>query len=88
MTAEALTLVLYGRVYCHLCSDMERALEPMQSEFGFRLECIDIDEDPELEARYGELVPVLALGAEVLCHYRLDESAVRSRLRALTAGIP
>ena len=88
MTGETLTLVLYGRVYCHLCNDMERSLEPLQSEFGFRLQCVDVDADPALEDRYGELVPVLTVGGEELCHYHLDETAVRSRLRALIAGIP
>jgi len=87
MANEALTLVLYGRVYCHLCSDMELALQPLQAEFGFDLECVDVDSDPALEDRLGELVPVLMLGSEELCHYHLDESAVRARLRALSGEI-
>jgi Glutaredoxin-like domain (DUF836) len=42
---------------------------------------IDVDADAALEARYGERVPVLtdAAGAEI-CHYRLDEAALRTRL--------
>jgi len=42
---------------------------------------IDVDADAALEARYGERVPVLtdAVGAEI-CHTRLDEAALRSRL--------
>lgn len=87
MASEGLTLVLYGRVYCHLCSEMELALQPLQAEFGFDLECIDVDEDPAMEERLGEWVPVLMLGSEELCHYHLDEPAVRARLRALSGEI-
>ena len=40
---------------------------------GVAFEEIDVDADPALEERFGELVPVLvdAQGNE-LCHYRLD----------------
>lgn len=80
-------LTLYGHVYCHLCGEMELALQPLQDEFGFELECVDVDEDPALEERFGERVPVLMLGDEELCHYHLDAGAVRARLRALSGGI-
>lgn len=80
-------LTLYGRVYCHLCGEMELALQPLQAEFGFDLECVDVDSDPVLEERLGELVPVLMFGDEQLCHYHLDVAAVRTRLRALSGGI-
>ena len=48
---------------------------------GVAFEEFDVDADPALEARYGDLVPVLtdAAGAEI-CHYRLDEAALRTRL--------
>jgi thioredoxin reductase (NADPH) len=59
---------------------MELALEPLQREFGFRIEPIDVDEFPELEDRLGELVPVLMAGERELCHYYLDEAAVRAYL--------
>lgn len=77
--AERLTL--YGRTYCHLCDDMAAALEKLRPamDFSFRVE--DVDADPALEARYGELVPVLvdAQGREI-CHYFLDIAALRTRL--------
>ena len=77
--AERLTL--YGRSYCHLCDDMVAALEALQDSLAFSLHVADVDEDPILEATYGELVPVLvdAQGREI-CHYFLDIAALRSRL--------
>ncbi|GAB2911258.1 glutaredoxin family protein [Paraburkholderia jirisanensis] len=76
-------LTLYGRAWCHLCDDMRAALEPLLIEFGARVDVIDIDADPALEARYNELVPVLELGGIELCRYHLDEARVRAALRGV-----
>jgi hypothetical protein len=46
------------------------------------IEWIDIDEDPLLEARYDERVPVLTLDGVELCQYRLDLRAVYAVLGA------
>jgi hypothetical protein len=73
-------LVLYGRAWCHLCEDMRVALEPFAAAAGARLDVIDVDSDPVLEARYDELVPVLTCDGIELCHYRLDEARVRAAL--------
>ncbi|HKX37257.1 MAG TPA: glutaredoxin family protein [Burkholderiales bacterium] len=60
---------LYGRRWCHLCEEMAQALRAA----GIAFDEVDVDADPALEERFGELVPVLvdAHGNE-LCHYRLD----------------
>ncbi|WP_459722756.1 glutaredoxin family protein [Paraburkholderia sp. 2C] len=71
---------LYGRAWCHLCDDMRAALEPLLVEFGARVDVIDIDADPALEARYNEAVPVLMCDGVELCRYRLDETRVRAVL--------
>lgn len=73
-------LVLYGRAWCHLCEDMCVALEPLAAAAGASIELIDVDSDPALQARYDELVPVLACDGVELCHYRLDEARVRAAL--------
>ena len=78
--ARMAPLTLYGRAWCHLCDDMQAALEPLLAEFGARVEVIDIDADPALEARYNELVPVLVCDGVELCHYHLDEGRVRAAL--------
>lgn len=77
-------MTLYGRGYCHLCSDMEAAVERLRGEFDFALAKVDVDADPELETRFGDRVPVLLDGEEgELCHYFLDEPKVREYLGAL-----
>ncbi len=81
-----LQLTLYGRAYCHLCGDMRVALAPLQREFPFVVHDVDVDADPDLEARFGERVPVLVgmepQGPRELCHYFLDAVAVRMWLAA------
>ncbi len=85
-------LTLYGRAYCHLCDDMKVALEPFRRDFPFVLHEVDVDSDPTLEDRFGELVPVLLTGtprtpreaARELCHYFLDGPAVQAWLAAQT----
>lgn len=73
-------LTLISRSYCHLCHDMEVALLPLAEEFGAKVKLVDVDLDPELEAKYDELVPVLLHGDRELCHYFLDETKTREYL--------
>ena len=79
-------LRLFSRNYCHLCRDLLAALEGLRSQPGeahFEIEVLDVDADPELEAKYNELVPVLVDGeGRELCHYFLDEAKVREYLSA------
>ena len=67
-----------SREWCHLCHDLVAALQPIATEYGWEVEVIDVDQHPELEARCDELVPVLLHGEHELCHYHLDEAAVRA----------
>ena len=65
-------LTLYLRSGCHLCQAMLAQLQGVQAQYNFELETVDIDGDPELEAAYGELVPVLKHGEREICHYFLE----------------
>lgn len=57
---------------------MLAALETMRGEFSFEVEVVDVDADPLLDSRFGELVPVLTVNETELCHYFLDETAVQT----------
>ena len=75
-------LVLYTRSGCPLCEEMEAALRGWQGRFGFHLETIDIDADPELVRRYNDQVPVLADKAgTVICRHFLEEDALQAHFR-------
>jgi thiol-disulfide isomerase/thioredoxin len=74
---------LYSRSYCHLCEDMLVALQALAGPGRqFEVEVIDVDADEALVERFDELVPVLygRLDEPELCHYFLDEAAVRRYL--------
>ncbi len=77
-------LRLYSRNYCHLCADMQAALEALRSEPGlphFEIAVFDVDADAALEAKYDELVPVLTDERDSeLCRYFLDAAKVREYL--------
>ena len=76
---------LYSRLWCHLCDDMHAALMALHSDAApFTVEVVDIDADEALVMRFDELVPVLYgdLAKPELCHYFLDEDAVRRYLAA------
>jgi len=50
---------------------------------SYGLEVVDVDSDPALEARYGELVPVLVGSAGEICHYHLDPAKVNDYLNKI-----
>lgn len=73
-------LILYARRDCHLCAEMARDLAAIQARLAFRVASVEIDGDPDLEARYGHKVPVLVGGDEEICHYFLDEPQLEEYL--------
>jgi hypothetical protein len=77
---------LYSRSWCHLCEDMLAALRAFMAREGlaYSIDVVDVDADPRLVERFDELVPVLFgedLGGPELCHYFLDEAALRRHLK-------
>ncbi|AUN94377.1 glutaredoxin family protein [Pseudazoarcus pumilus] len=77
---SAREFIVLGRQWCHLCDDMTAALRPLAAEFGWSVRVLDVDADPALEAKWDELVPVLLADGRELCHYHLDEAAVRAHV--------
>ena len=77
-------LTLLSRAYCHLCDDMRAAVAPLALRHRIGIVELDVDADAGLEARYGERVPVLLLGAPAdgieLCHYTFDRARVEHAL--------
>ena len=66
------TLTFYTRDGCHLCEEardhLQAALEARvrRGDPIARVREVDIDTDPELKVRYGDLIPVLALDGKEL----------------------
>jgi glutaredoxin len=69
-------VILYTAHGCHLC---ERAREILDAEAVDYLE-VEITDDPELEARYREWLPVVEIDGERAFVYRIPVEALRRKL--------
>ena len=52
----------------------------LREELGFELEEVDIGGDPELEARYRELIPVVEIDGKRAFAYFVQPDALRRKL--------
>jgi hypothetical protein len=75
-----LRFVLYSRMGCELCETLHLELSQVPEASGIPIEIRDIDRDPAALARYGHKIPVLFLGAEMVCHGHLDLSELHKTL--------
>jgi glutaredoxin len=73
--------VFYGEG-CHLCERALSKVRALREELDFALEEVAIDGDPELEARYRELIPVVEIEGEQAFTYYVHEEAFRRRVSA------
>jgi glutaredoxin len=80
MVVNLTTVTLYVAAYCHLCERAREDLGPLQAEFGFEVEEIDITGVPELERRYREWIPVVEIDGERVSVYRVEERELRHKL--------
>lgn len=78
MKAVALTLLV--RAYCHLCEEMRNDLLALVDTADVPFTEVDVDADPALAAQWGDLIPVLLLQDQELCHYKLDGAKVTQAL--------
>ncbi len=75
-------VTLYSAAGCHLCDRAREVLETVRAELPFDFEEIDITGDPELEARYRELLPVVEIGGRRAFAYYVDAGVLRRKLAA------
>jgi hypothetical protein len=73
-------VTVYHAAGCHLCGRALEVVEALREELAFELELVCIDGDPELERRYRELLPVVAIDGERAFTYVVPPAALRERL--------
>jgi hypothetical protein len=56
----------------------------LREELGFELEEVSIDGDPDLEARFRELIPVVEIDGDQAFVYFVPPDALRRRLAQST----
>ena len=80
MASTPRRVVLYQSEGCHLCESAHRVLLRVRRDVPFELEEIDIADDPELEQRYRERIPVVLIDGEEAFTYFVHPGALRRRL--------
>lgn len=75
----AATVTVYTRVGCKLCEHAERVVAAHAGEAA--VELVDVDTDPELQARYGVRVPVVAIDGVERFELQVDEDELIAALR-------
>ncbi len=73
-------VTLYRADGCHLCESAERVVADVRAEVPFDLETVDITGDPELERRFRERIPVVAVDGEEAFTYFVHPDGLRRRL--------
>jgi glutaredoxin len=79
-------VTIYSRPGCHLCEEAKAQIAQLLKEFNARLTEINIDEDPDLRARYDYDVPVIFIGTRKAAKHRVDLAQFRSQLREASAS--
>jgi glutaredoxin len=73
-------VTLYHAPGCHLCDGARRVIVQVRDDVAFDLDEVDISADPELERRYRERIPVVAVDGEEAFTYFVHPDGLRRRL--------
>ena len=79
MAADA-RLQLFTRENCHLCAVAAETLQRVADEAGLAVSEVDVDADPELQAEYGDRVPVVLLDGREHSYFTVDVDRLRRDL--------
>ena len=80
MTEPAPRLQLLTRAGCHLCVTAAETLERIGAEAGLVPELVDVDADPELQAEFGDRVPVVLVDGREHSYFTVDVPRLRHDL--------
>ena len=70
-------VVVYHAPGCHLCERALEQLRALREELDFELREVDIADDPELEARYREWLPVVEIDGRRRFTYHIQPGPFR-----------
>jgi glutaredoxin len=79
-TARAERVVVLTRQGCHLCDEAIAQVAAVCAETGEAYAVLDIDNDPELQRRYTEQVPVTFVDGAQHDFWRVDPVRLKAAL--------
>jgi len=71
-SAPSVLYELVTRQGCHLCDEMAALLDEVLPAFGLSYTLRDVDAEPELRARFTDVVPVLLRDGRPVAKVRTD----------------
>ncbi len=78
--ADPARLRLLTRANCHLCVVAAETLQRIAGEAGLVADEVDVDTDPDLQAEYGDRVPVVLLDGREHSYFTVDVPRLRQDL--------
>lgn len=69
-------ITLYTRLGCRLCEHARNELEEAAPDFEIRE--VDVDGNPDLQARYGYEIPVAVANGRELFRHRFDPDSIQA----------
>lgn len=75
-----MTVTMYTKPGCHLCEKVEEVIFAVRQRVAFEYIKQNIQDDPELEKRYGALIPVVTVDGREIARYRLRPGQLEAAL--------
>ena len=75
-------VLLIGKPGCHLCDDAREVVTRVTADLGESFEERSILDDPDLQERYWEQIPVVLVDGAQHDFWRVDEARLRAALTA------
>lgn len=76
-------VTLLTRDGCHLCEVAARELARILPDYQIEPTVLDVDRDPQLQAEYGDRVPVVLLNGREHGYFEVEERRLRAAIEAL-----
>ncbi len=73
-------MTFYTRPGCHLCDEARVLVEAVCAELGEEYVEISIDDDPDLQRRFGDEIPVTFVDGRQHDYWRVDPARLRRAL--------
>lgn len=80
MSGPAVRITLIGKPGCHLCDDAREVVARVAAELGVGWEEVSILDDPALQERYWEQIPVTLVDGSPHDFWRVSEDRLRVAL--------
>lgn len=73
---------------CHLCDEMATVLDEVLPALGLSWAPRDVDAEPEMRARFTDVVPVLLRDGRPVAKVRLDRRTLERIVRGRSLSLP